>query len=207
MTINYTVRADVVDIGTDTPKSADVFLVDSNVWYWMTYSNAPHGEPAWRSSVMSGYANYVKSADSVGSRLLWSGLSLAELSHLIEKTQREIYEAMNGPIKSKEFRHTLAAERSQVVAEIQSAWSQVKSLAHPLSATIDEPATDAALARLQTQFMDGYDLFILEAMTSNQVAQIITDDGDFATVPGIQVFTSNQNVLQAAIVQGRLIAR
>ena len=33
------------------------------------------------------------------------------------------------------------------------------------------------------------------------------DDGDFATVPGIQVFTANRNVIQAARAQGRLATR
>lgn len=55
--------------------------------------------------------------------------------------------------------------------------------------------------------VDGYDLFILEAMTAKGVIQVITDDGDFASVPGIQVFTSNRNVLNAAKAQNRLIAR
>lgn len=37
MAVNYTVRAAVVDIRQDTPKREDAFLVDTNVWYWLTY--------------------------------------------------------------------------------------------------------------------------------------------------------------------------
>jgi hypothetical protein len=44
-------------------------------------------------------------------------------------------------------------------------------------------------------------------MRSHGVVQVITDDGDFSTVPGIQVFTANRNVIQAARAQGRLITR
>ena len=40
MAINYTVQAEVVDISADTPKTEDAFLVDTNVWYWLTYSRA-----------------------------------------------------------------------------------------------------------------------------------------------------------------------
>lgn len=36
MSVNYTIRADVVDIRQDHPKPDDVFLVDTNVWYWLT---------------------------------------------------------------------------------------------------------------------------------------------------------------------------
>jgi hypothetical protein len=63
------------------------------------------------------------------------------------------------------------------------------------------------LARFQTDKVDGYDLFILEAMKNHGVVQVITDDGDFATVSGIQVFTANRNVINSARAQGRLLAR
>jgi hypothetical protein len=39
MPVNYTVQAEVVDIRSDTPKKEDIFLVDTNVWYWYTYTN------------------------------------------------------------------------------------------------------------------------------------------------------------------------
>jgi hypothetical protein len=36
---------------------------------------------------------------------------------------------------------------------------------------------------------------------------VITDDGDFATVPDIQVFAANRNVVNAARTQGKLLKR
>ncbi|MCB2264316.1 MAG: hypothetical protein LGR52_15455 [Candidatus Thiosymbion ectosymbiont of Robbea hypermnestra] len=81
------------------------------------------------------------------------------------------------------------------------------SLAEPLTITIDAPTADAALDRLQTERVDGYDLFILESMKSHGLVQVITDDGDFATVPRIQVFTANRNVIRAARAQRKLITR
>jgi len=207
MPINYTIQADVYDIGADTPVAGDRFLVDTNVWFWMTYTNAGHGEPAWRAGVMSAYAAYVNAATAAGADLRWSGLSFAELAHLIEKTEREIFEGAHGPTKAKEYRHNHPAERTQVGTEIQSAWAQVKTLAQPATVTIDEPTTDAALTRCLSQTVDGYDLFLLESMSREGMIQVITDDGDFGTVPGIQVFTANRNVIQAAHSQGRLSSR
>jgi len=55
--------------------------------------------------------------------------------------------------------------------------------------------------------VDGYDLFLLEAMKNNGVVQIITDDGDFSSVSGIKIFTANLNVIRAARDQGKLIKR
>jgi predicted nucleic acid-binding protein len=203
MAINYTVQAQVVDITADTPRADDVFLVDTNVWYWMTY---PHAT-SFVSRPSSEYPAYLNKALGANSKIHHSGLSLAELAHLIEKTEREIYEKAVGPIKPKEYRHNIAGERSRVASEIQAAWGQVTTLADPLTVNIDAPTTAAALHRLQNEKIDGYDLFILESMKSHDVVQVITDDGDFATVPGIQVFTANRNVISAARNQGKLLTR
>lgn len=80
-------------------------------------------------------------------------------------------------------------------------------MADPLTLTIDATITSAALNRFQTEKVDGYDLFILESMKNKGVVQIITDDGDFASVQGIQVFTANKNVITAATNQGKLLTR
>ena len=203
MAINYSIQAKIVDITTDSPKADDVFLVDTNVWYWMTYPNATSYVP----SQLANYPGYLNKALAADSKIHHSGLSLAELSHLIEKTEREIYERSNGTIRPKEYRHNLSGERSRVASEIKAAWGQVVSLADPLAVTIDDMTATAALNRLQTEKLDGYDLFILESMKNHGVIQVITDDGDFATVSGIQVFTANRNVIAAAKNQGKLKTR
>jgi hypothetical protein len=142
-----------------------------------------------------------------------SGLMLAELTQLIEKAEFEIFAQANPTIFrdpkrfDKDFRHSYIAERSQVVAEIQAVWAQVKDLAESLSLIIDTTATADALNRLNAEKVDGYDLFLLETMKKHGIIQVITDDGDFATVPGIQVFTANQNVISAAGGQGMLETR
>ncbi len=203
MAINYAIQAEIVDITADTPRSDDVFLVDTNVWYWMTYSNATTHVPTH----LSDYPGFINKALGVNSKMHHSGLSLAELAHVIEKTELEIYVRASGKIKPKEYRHNLASERSRVVSEVQSAWSQVINMADPLAITIDELTTNAALARCLTEKVDGYDLFMLESMKNHSVVQVITDDGDFATVCGIQVFTANRNIINAAQIQGKLVTR
>ena len=65
----------------------------------------------------------------------------------------------------------------------------------PIEVTIGSATTDAVLTRLSSQHLDGHDLFLLEAMTGANVTQRLTDDGDFCTVPGIQVFTANRQAI------------
>lgn len=207
MAVNYTIHADIVDIRQDMPKPDDVFLVDTNVWYWLTYTRASQADQPPKNYQINDYPSYIGKAISAKSKLHRCGLSLAELAHLIERTEREVYSRSNGALGSKEYRHNHSTERAHVVAEIQTAWSQVNTMAQTLDLQIDELATNAALSRLSTQLLDAYDLFILEAISKAGVVKVITDDGDFVTVPGIQVFTANYTVIRAAQAQAKLMNR
>ncbi|RDS92595.1 PIN domain-containing protein [Pseudomonas fluorescens] len=204
MAVAYNIQADIVDITTDTPRKEDSFVVDTNVWYWMTYSKASMGAQPYQ---IKHYPVYTSDALGVGSTIYQSGLSLAELTHLIEKAERDIYAAKNPKITTKTYRHNLPAERSRVCLEVQAACSQVLSLSSSLNLNIDAALSTSAINRFSNEKVDGYDLFILESMAANGVIQIVTDDGDFTTVPGIRVFTANKNVLAAAKAQGRLVVR
>ncbi len=204
MAINYNIQASIVDITSDTPQTNDAFFVDSNVWFWLTYPTASQCADQYQ---LTYYPDYVNKALGVNAKICRSGLSFAELAHRIEKTEHEIYCNYVNAIEPKEYRHNIPAERSRIVSQVQAAWGQVKTLAQPLDLVINEPTTEAAIARFQTEKVDGYDLFILESMKNHGVVQIITDDGDFATIPGIQVFTANRNVINSARTQRKLLSR
>ncbi|TFI52780.1 hypothetical protein BLD44_018830 [Mastigocladus laminosus UU774] len=201
MSVNYTVQAEVVDIRSDTPKNDDIFLVDTNAWYWYTYTNASISSRPYQ---ITEYPSYIAKAISANSLLLYCGLSLAELAHNIEQTERKIF---SSTLQPKEYRHNYPTQRAKVVAEVQAAWSQVTSTAVCTDVLVNEETSNAALTRFQTQLLDGYDLLILEAMDKAGVTQIITDDGDYVTVPGIKVFTANNGAIAAATSQGKLLVR
>lgn len=208
MAINYAVQAEVVDITVDTPRATDTFLVDTNVWYWLTYTRATLSANPPQPYQTSAYPKYTNAALGEGAQIFQSVLSLAELAHLIERTEREIYQAaIKTTVSAKKFRHNYPGNRKKVCAEVCAAYGQITSLANPLAITVDQQLSDRALRRLQTEQVDGYDLFILESMRQHDVVQTITDDGDFATVPDIRIFTANRNVIQAADAQGKLVKR
>ena len=177
MAVNYTVHAEVLDIRNDTPGQDDIFLVDTNVWYWLTYSRADLADARPKPYQTKDYPAYIGKALSSKSRLHRCGLSLSELAHLIEKTELEIYARTTGfdKTRKKEFRHNHHSQRANVVAEIQTAWSQVNTMAQTLDLQIDEQVTNAALSRLSSQPLDGYDLFILEALSKAGVVIKATD--------------------------------
>lgn len=207
MSVQYAVEAEVVDIRSDRPRATDVFLVDSNVWFWMTYAVASQGTQGPAAPPPAAYYTYFKRALTAKAKFYYCGLSMAELAHQIEKVEYDLFVASNQAVTAKQYRHNFPTERAHVVNEVQSAWAAVRQIAAPLVVTIDDPTTNSALSRLSSQQLDGYDLFMIEAMTTAGIRQILTDDGDFCTVPGIQVFTANRRVIDAARAQGKLLTR
>lgn len=207
MTVAYDIQADVIDIRFDKPRHQDSFFVDTNVWYWLTYTQA---SVAAKSSQVRVYPEYIKKIRSVNGRLARCNLVLAELAHIIESTEFKIF--CNAHKKDpdtypkKKFRHNSPAERMDVIQEIESAWMQVEQLSVPVPVTIDDTAATTFIADLKTDKLDGYDLFYRDLLRKHMFS-ILTDDGDFATVPGISVFTANLQVIDAARKCGKLKMR
>jgi hypothetical protein len=200
------IQADIIDIKTDTPQQSDIFFVDTNIWFWQTYTNAAFTAKRYQ---ITDYPNYINKTRQNGATLTYSGLTLAELAHIIEKTEYDIYVQSNGYLHFKKYRHDYPTERANVVAEVQFTWRRIKKIAIPIKLTVDDATTDAAIKRFTTQAVDGYDLLILEAISIAGAGTVktITDDMDYSVVPGIQVFTSNKYVIQDAAMQKKLVRR
>jgi predicted nucleic acid-binding protein len=208
MPLNYNVQAQVVDIKSDKPKKEDKFLIDTNALFWYSstishFSSFPDSFKPKHYQITK-YPTYIHQAILAGSSLLYCGLSMAELAHLIEKTNKELF---SSALPAKEYRHNYPAERAFVVSEIQDSWSEVEAIAESIEILVNRDTTKNVLAKFHNRFVDGYDSFIIEAMLNAGIDQIITDDGDYVTVPGIKVFTANYTTIQAAKSQGMLLSR
>lgn len=193
------VRADVIDLRTDQPERTDEFVVDTNSWKELTYTRIREPKVA--------YQNYIRRAVTEGAMLYSTGTTLVELASVIEKNEWELYKRSGGALLLKDFRHECAAERASVLEEISAAWQQITQVARLIDLHLNQPATERILRSLQTCCIDGYDTTLVEAMTRRNVFSIISDDGDFATVQDIRLFTANAHVLSVARRQGRLRTR
>ena len=209
MVVTYSVQAEVIDLRSDTPGPGDAFFVDTNVWYWLTYTRyrLAYKPKQPKGYQVKDYPAYIKQARKAKAKLFTCGLCFSELANLIEKNELDIFRMSKGQIEIKEFRHNEQTERNNVVTEIQDAWAMVKSFAGFIDVLLDEPLTDKVCNDIASAHADLNDLFIVENSIKASVSQIITDDGDFATLAGIWVFTANKNAIQAARDQGKLILR
>ncbi len=200
------VQADVINLTSDQPKATDKFLIDSNVWYWIGYSNASIQPKVGSVS----YPNYINQALNVGCQLYKCTLSFSELAHSVERSEWEIYkQVQKNNIDLKTFRHNFPTERLNTISQIESAWAlaDVVTAGLTIEVNLDNNAIALAQARMKSEALDGYDLFMVEAMLAAGITQVITGDGDFGQVAGIKVFTVNQNLLSAAAQQGKLLTR
>jgi len=201
----YIIQADVIDITSDAPQNGDIFFVDTNVWYWLTYSNASFTAKPYQ---LNGYPNYISSTLANGATLCYSDLLLPELAHIIENNECGIFNRLNSTnFKSKDLRRNHPSERIAIASKVRLAWEQIQRDAQPLELVLDISISDRALDRFATEMVDGYDLFILEIMANEGITKVITDDSDYATVAGIQVFTVNLKVLADARTQNKLVIR
>lgn len=203
------VRADVVDLRLDTPKANDSFLIDTNIWYWLSYPRASQSAQPYQSQQ---YPRYLKRAMTTGAKLHYCGTVFAELSHLIESAEYKSFCTrhgipLNGPVRPKDFRHNYPQERQAVLDEVTIAWGQVSSIAVIAEVPLDVATISATAALFGQVGLDGYDLIAVEAMRQKAIAHIITDDKDFLTVPGIVVLTANNATVQAAQAAGKLVTR
>jgi hypothetical protein len=85
MTVQYTVQALVVDLNHDEPKTGDMFLVDTNAWYWTHYAHA--SDNAQRYQIAS-YPMYLRKAIRARAQLYRCALSFAELAHIIPTSEQ-----------------------------------------------------------------------------------------------------------------------
>jgi hypothetical protein len=207
--LNLSVRADVIDITADVPQKNDIFLVDTCVWLWQSYSNSTWNSKPDRLIEVGSYLNYLTQAASIGATLTYSGLSLVELASVIERTEWQIFVKNNYKLSLKEYRHNLPAERVKVVKKVELAWETVKSFAAPVDINVNEIVLEQALQRFGNQMLDGYDLLHLEAISQAGTGQIkiMTDDCDYCTAADIQLFTLNTSVIAAATQQNKLVNR
>lgn len=202
------IRASVVDITTDTPTSNDGFVVDTNVWLWLLYPPLTLNDSGGLKQQAINYPNYFKLGLTAKSIFYSSGLVYAELAHNIERTQKSIYDSnLAKPLDPKAYRHDYPKQRANVTGLINDAWADILSYSKLLNVNLDVSFMQETSSLFPSVGLDGYDVFTAQLATQSTITNIITDDGDFASVPGLTIFTANPRVINLAKQANKLIIR
>lgn len=198
----------VIDIRKDQPSEDDLFLIDTNVFLWLTYSRLSLLEHKYKQYQLDSYPLYLEKALECGSHLRYSRLSFGEISHVIERCEHEIYCIDNASdIYLKKFRATLPNERSNVVREIKNSFEFIKDISNGINENLDESIIESLEKDLDDSHLDGTDSFLINFAKRNGINKVISDDGDFSTIEDIYLYTSNLRVINEAKRQGKLLVR
>jgi hypothetical protein len=223
MLVASLVRASVVDIRRECAVPRRL-VCDTNVLYWIFY-------PSFRSLASAGgivpgvyqtteYARFFTVAHRSQTALCTSAANLGELAKLIEHADLEShcrtdcncpadiavrpgeYFAAN---QCKKARYHYAGRLPTIRRGVEHVIASVRkavSILPGLASTDDEH--QSALSEWLLSYSDYVDaLMIAQARRLNMV-DILSDDGDFATVSGITLYTANRNVVNAARAAGTL---
>lgn len=202
------VCASVIDLRTDTPTSDDSFLVDTNVWLWLLYPPLTQNSNGNQKQQAIDYPNYFKLALSAKSTFNSTGLVFAELAHNIERTEKSIYDSsLAKSLDAKVYRHDYPKQRAKVTSLVSDAWSDILGYSKLLDINLNNTFMNEASSLFQSVGLDGYDAFTAQLAIQTDANHIITDDGDFASVPGLTIFTANPKVINLAAQAGKLIVR
>lgn len=203
MPSDFPIAASVVNIRKSVDFSdVNSLVIDTNAWFWLTYTGdfAQDEEP--RGYQLIHYPDFIKTCLTKSVNLQYTTISLAELYRLTEVSLYKLYKSYidDEEITLKNYRYKKKSQRQDFLDEFEAMYNQINDMANhiPTFDNIDDNYSDNLVKESQNKLLEIADLIILDSAGRLNITGIITDDGDFATVKGITVYTANNKVIEAA---------
>ncbi len=188
----------IKSIDSEIPVHTDRYFVDTNVWFWFTYCASKEIEisGAPQRYQLEKYPDFVEKVLGSGAKIYHCPLVYTELANIIERTEYEIYKASNSGVAKtrKEFRSDSEC-RKAVVEEIKMAWDTINSISNSLSFSLNNTIVNDVHSLFEESALDAYDAFYCYLMEKSDIKKIITDDADFNSVEGQELYTANRRIL------------
>lgn len=200
------VKAEIHDLSSIENYNGEPFLVDTNIWLWITYSKIMPTKPELRDKVIQ-YTDKIMEMQREGALLVYSALTFSEVATNIEKQELAEHISSRNPdlnfreskskvfSKKKLFRNDINI-RNRVADEISASISQIVDLA-------DKQADDNLTKLTIEQFvkdirettLDGTDVLLKHIGVHDDIVNVVTDDKDYGSVDGLRVFTLNKELI------------
>lgn len=179
---------DTLDVSKIDTK--DIFAIDTNVLYWTHYSKASDPNLRAHPYQVTKYPNFVEKLLENGNTLVTTIFNITELMHVVENSEFKIYKAINTTrIKKKDFRN-MEAERIKYKNEIETMILQINSSYEGQIRVIDikEEDINNFVADITNNSCDVFDYVVIEHLKAMGINNFITDDKDFKSIDGINVY-------------------
>lgn len=184
-----------IDINEISKK--DIFAVDTNVLVWTHYSKASDANLRVHPYQVTDYPNFIARLLNNGNKLVATCLNLSELCIVIERNEYRIFKALNGLGRSygiKDFRKNISAranykyELEYMLTEIKETYGNDMEIVK-VDSTIIKEFTDDIIHNN----CDVFDYAIIQHLKKMGIKNYISDDKDFSTVDGINLYCSSGN--------------
>ena len=189
----------VKDITTDTPvNNKKKYFLDTNVLFWCCYPRIGLVSPK-DASRYTPYINYVSKIKKNLNPIYTSSLNISEMINLIERKEFELFQSLPGSMgyNKKDYRAE-EAKRLFIQSNTQTALINATDLCQIIDCPVNYDKIDEFVKDLTSHRCDVFDYLFLNVCKEQEITDIVTDDGDFLTVPGITLYTSNQTSLNCS---------
>lgn len=191
-----TMGAKIFDIKTldfTSIKREEVFAIDTNVLVWTHYSEASNPCLNRHPYQVIQYPDFVAKLLENGNKLVTTLLNLTELCGVIERNRYRIYKAVNGNhfLKFKKYRSD-PAEREGYQHEIKQMLMEIRESYDGQIEIINfsEEQLDFFVDDICNNECDIFDYLIIDYLKGKGIHNYISDDKDFSTVDGINLYTA-----------------
>lgn len=187
------VLCDIKKVDASSIDKDEVFAIDTNVLLWTHYSKASDPNLNKHPYQVIDYPNFIAKLLSNGNKLVTTVLNISELISIVEKNEFKIYKISNSchSMKIKEYRKILS-ERLIYQKEINSMLMEIKSSYNNQIEVIDitKEKLENFCSRIDKSMCDVFDFMVIEYLKSIGIINYISDDKDFLSVDGINLFTT-----------------
>ena len=214
------VRADVIDVRSNSVSLPDDLLVDANVLYWVFYphfsslNNAGGNIP--NPYQTQAYPSVWKRAANDGCSFLTTSNALFEFAKLVEFAELETHWlldpdiqkplAKSGHFPMKPCRYHYSTQLAVIRQDVEK-W--ISGLLGAVALLHQFPTSNleysASLAAWLPSVGDFPDASLVAAGVQQGFTNILSDDGDLATFSGISLYTANSKALSVAQSANRLL--
>jgi predicted nucleic acid-binding protein len=184
---------DIKNIDISKIKSDEVFAIDTNALIWTHYSKASDPNLNKHPYQVIAYPNFISRLLQNGNKIVTTTLNISELCGVVEKNEYELYKAIHSQknLKFKDYRKQTDQRRSYkeeldtMIMEIKDAYDNQIEIVE-----IDPAIILSFQSEICNNRCDIFDYAIIEYFKKMRIVNYISDDKDFETIDGINLYTT-----------------
>lgn len=185
---------ELFNIETCNMPQNEKILIDTNIWYWMTYPNASQ-ERGFNEEKVNQYVDFINKVKDTN-KLYVSVINYSELINIVERNEYNLYKKVNSlsNLSRKNFRR-LETEKERVQRMIFNMLEQIKkTCSADFIQILDYIEIEKLKQEMISTYLDANDAINLLLARENEILNVLSDDTDFKDASHINLYTYKDNI-------------